>query len=394
LREPLQRLARTWQREFARDELPSLYFSPGRVNLMGAHLDYNGGPVMPVAIDRGTFLAVGKRGDSRLRLASLLEPGACEVELDGSSSASGATRIVRTGAWFDYPLGVAVALRREAVCGLDILYDGNLPIGGGLSSSASICVGTAVAMNAAWELRQGRMELIDAALWAEREFVGVKCGIMDPTSIGLARKGHLLWLDCRDRSHAHVPLDDSRLMIGVADSGVRRDLARGDFNERVEQCRSAFEELRRHVPEARCLRDIPLSVLDTHVGELSPLVAKRARHVLEEVERTLSARLALARGDLAELGRLMARTHQSLRDLFDVSLPELDCLAETALECDGVYGARLTGAGFGGCVVMLLHPRGEAGLVQHVQGRFERSFGRVPRVSIYHSADGPRELLI
>jgi galactokinase len=387
-RAALVEFAHAWRQRRGRSATPRLYFSPGRVNLMGAHLDYNGGPVMPVAIDRGTFIALAPRSDSRLRVASLVEPGECEIDL------AAAARPERSGAWFDYPLGVALALRgsRLDLPGLDVLYGGNLPIGGGLSSSASICVGTALALEQAWGMRQTPLQRIEAALWAEREYVGVKCGLMDPTSIGMARKGHLLWLDCKDRSSAHLPLDDDRLLIGVADSGVRRELARGDFNRRVEECRAAFAALRVHAPEATCLRDIPLHVLDAHGAALDAPVARRARHVLEEVARTWSARAALLRGDLQAFGAAMVRTHASLRELFEVSLPELDLLAEVALSIDGVYGARLTGAGFGGCVVVLLHPRAQHELAPRLQQAFARRFGRVPDVKLYASSDGPREV--
>jgi galactokinase len=383
-------LVRAWQQHFGRRDVPRVYYAPGRVNLMGAHLDYNGGPVMPVAVDRGTFIALGARGDARLRLASLLQPGECEVDLERAAPSA------RSGAWFDYPLGVAQALRsqRQRAVGLDALFGGNLPIGGGLSSSASICVGTSLAFEQAWGIEKSNLERIEVALWAEREFVGVKCGVMDPTSIALARRGRLLWLDCRDRSFEHVALDDARIALGVADSGVRRELARGDFNLRVEQCRAAFEHLRRYAPGATCLREVPADVLASHATELAPVVARRARHVVSEVERTFAARHALARGELDEFGALMSRTHASLRDDYEVSLPELDCLAETGCALDGVYGARVTGAGFGGCVVVLLHPRASAALAPALESEFARRFGRVPRVTIYASSDGPRELSI
>src|SRR5262249_4964730 len=189
---------------------------------------------------------------------------------------------------------------------------------------------------------------------AEREFVGVQCGIMDPCAVGLARAGHLLWLDCKDGSSAYIPLDASRYSIGVADSMVRRELAQGSFNERVRQCAAAFEGLRRHQPGSACLRDIRVEVLEEHGHELEPMLARRAAHVVQEVARTFAARESLERGDAAGLGRKMLETHESLRTLFEVSVPELDQLVASATACEGVLGARLTGAGFGGCVVALL----------------------------------------
>ena len=365
-----------------------VYFAPGRVNLMGAHLDYSGGPVMPLAVDRGTFVAVRSRPDRVLRLASSLEPG--EVELDLRQ-----TELARTGTWCDYPLGVVLALRRRTpdLAGLDLCFGGNLPIGGGLSSSASICVATAFAVGRALGLGLSAEDQVDAALRAEREFVGVQCGIMDPCAVGLAREGHLLWLDCKDRSSEHVPLDADRLGVAVADSGVRRDLARGDFNRRVAECAEAFRLLAPHVRGATCLRDVPADVLDAHASELPPVLARRARHVVDEVARTFRAKTALLAGDLAELGRLMVETHRSLRELYEVSIPELDCLVEAALEVPGVYGARLTGAGFGGCAVIVLRPDAAPKLAEHVPARFVERFGRRPRVDLFRSGGGPRQLL-
>jgi galactokinase len=366
------------------------FFSPGRVNLMGAHLDYSGGPVMPTAIDRGTFIALRPRPGPRIRLASTLDPEAFEFDLERLPAA-------RLGRWVDYPLGVLAALVRRArdaraLGGCELLFGGNLPVGAGLSSSASICVGTAFALDRLWNLGLEPLELVDVALEAERGFVGVQCGIMDPYAVGLARPGHLLWLDCADRSWEHLPFDGSRVQIAVADSGVRRELAQVAFNERVRESAAAFEALRPYAPGARCLRDVPPAVLEAHRSELDPILARRAQHVLDEVGRTCAAREALLAGDLATLGALMTRTHDSLRDLYEVSVPELDQLVASARSVPGVLGARLTGAGFGGCVVVLLE-RGTAGALRTVLERdFRARFGRVPGFEVFAGDSGPREI--
>ncbi len=366
-----------------------VFFSPGRVNLMGAHLDYNGGPVMPLAVHAGTIVASRPRGDRRLRLASTLDGEERTFRLDDLPSAP-------LSSWVDYPLGVVrFVLERTGseACGLDLLFGGNLPIGAGLSSSASICVGTAHMLDAVWGTGLSVQERVDAALAAERGFVGVNCGIMDPYAVGFARPGHILWLDCKDASFEHLPLDPTRVVVAVADTGVRRQLAQGEFNRRVEECRLAFEALAGYANGARCLRDVPLSVLDAHGARLDPVLEKRARHVLEEVERTFTARRALLEGDLHTFGKQMSAAHRSLSDLFDVSVPELDCLVETALEWNGVLGARLTGAGFGGCAVILLAVDARPGLEEWVSTRFEERFGRAPGISFFEGDPGPRELL-
>jgi galactokinase len=235
------------------------------------------------------------------------------------------------------------------------------------------------------------MERVQLALEAEREFVGVQCGIMDPYAVGLARAGHILWLDCKDRSWAHLPIA-SGITIGVADSGVRRELAQGEFNRRVAQAQAAFAALRPHADGATCLRDVPREVLLRHGPELEPELARRARHVVEEVERTFRARAALLAGDVAAFGACMSECHASLRDLYEVSVPELDCLAESALEHGSVLGARLTGAGFGGCVVVLARDGAQADLARHLRASFAERFSRTPLVEFYGGDRGPREV--
>lgn len=373
---------------FGAGQRPRVFFSPGRVNLFGAHLDYNGGPVMPTAIDRGTFLAVRRRRDRRVRLASTLDGASFDFQLDSLPGEP-------LGSWVDYPLGVLTdlgLLAGQRACGIEVLFGGNLPIGAGLSSSASICVGMAYLLDHLWELGLETLERVRAALRAERGFVGVHCGIMDPFAVGLARPGHLLWLDCRDESWTHLPLDFESVSIGVADTGVRRELAQGEFNLRVAECNEAFDKLRDDVPDALCLRDVPMEVLEARQAELAPSIARRAEHVLAEVARAFAARDALLAGDVAQMGALMTRTHCSLRELFEVSCEELDVLVDAAEESEGAFGARLTGAGFGGCVVMLLRRGAEEGVLELVSARFAERFGRRPTIELFGGDEGPREI--
>ncbi len=364
-----------------------VFFAPGRVNLMGAHLDYNGGPVMPTAIDRGTLIFARVRSDREVHLASALEEGEFHGSVDDLPSSA-------SGAWFDYPLGVLRHRSQEGELahGLDLFFGGNLPIGAGLSSSASICVGTAYALQG---LGNGRIDLeacIASALWAEREFVGVHCGIMDPYAVGLARPNHLLWVDCKDGQVDHVPIDSDRLTIAVADSGVRRELAGSAFNDRVDQCARAFALLGDGVSGASCLRDVPREVVDAQRTRLGEDIWKRACHVTDEVERTLMARAALDGGDFAAFGRAMTASHDSLRDQFEVSIPELDFLVETAVAWPGVLGSRLTGAGFGGCIVILMETRACPGFAAHLNASYRSRFGRDSDVQFFQGDRGPREL--
>jgi galactokinase len=388
LGELLEQHTESFEVRYGRGSAARRFFSPGRVNLMGAHLDYNGGPVMPMALDRGTFLAVRPRSDDRVTLASTLEQEVFSAPLSALPKSS-------VGCWFDYPLGVIVSLLGQHPTreGVDILFGGNLPIGAGLSSSASICVGTAHALRSLWGLAPDPLACIRAALWGERSWVGVQCGIMDPYAVAMSRPGHVLWLECSDARHEHVPFDAQELLVAVVDSGVRRELAKGDFNRRVSECQEAFERLRTRAPGARVLCEIPPETVESAAGDLGPELLKRARHVAGEVVRTRAARRALESADHVEFGRCVSATHVSLRDLYQVSVPELDCLAEAAQAFPGVLGARLTGAGFGGCVVVVLRHEARAGLADHLEGAFARRFGRRPSVFFFRGDPGPREVL-
>jgi galactokinase len=375
-----------------------LFFAPGRVNLMGAHLDYNGGPVMPMPVDRGTLVAARPNALGRVRLASLREEGVFDsVELPATV----------TGAWYDYPIGVLAqsraAVRSGASEGLDLVFGGDLPIGAGLSSSASICVATALALHGCSGASVPRgaagrvgselgVQLVEEALKAERGHVGVQCGIMDPFAVGLGRPGHLLWLDCRDRSYEHVPLDTERYLVGIVDTGVRRELAAGAFNERVAQCAALFDHLRSPIASEEWLCDVPRARFDAALADLPDDLVRRGRHVFGELERTHAARAALVRGDVAAFGRAMTESHGSLRDDYQVSTPELDTLVEAATAVPGVLGSRLTGAGFGGCTVVLLEREARGELVEAVDRAFRARFGRPPVAEFFGGGDGPHEL--
>lgn len=354
---------------------------------------------MPMAIDRGTLVALRPRNDRRVRLASQLDSEGVEVELDRPPDSA-------LGRWVDYPLGVlrqivarapvrgADGVGIQGLVGLDILFGGDLPIGAGLSSSASLCVATAQALDSAWNVGLSGAERVDCALAAEREFVGVQCGIMDPYAVGLARPGHLLWLDCRDVTWEHLPLDMTQLVVAVADTGVRRELAAGAFNERVAQCAEAFELLRPFAPGSTCLRDVPRDVVLENLDRLSPVVAKRAKHVSSEVLRAFDAREAILAGDLRRAGAGMTATHRSFISDYECSSEELDFFVEAALEHPACFGSRLTGAGFGGCTVMMLASEGAREAIQHVGDRVEAAYGKRPKIESFAGDEGPREILL
>ena len=309
-----------------------LFFASGRVNLLGAHVDYHGGPVLPVAVDRGVFVAARVRADRRLRAVSLDFPGAHDLDLDALPQAAAA-------GFAAYPLGICVALEEGGarLRGLDLAFGGTVPAGAGMSSSAAILVATATAV-------------------AETRFVGVRCGIMDQFASALGRAGHALWLDCKDQSHDYVALPSERMSFMMLDSMTRRELAGGSFNRRVDESTGALAKIRRTAPGATCLRDVTSAQLEAARGDLSDVEWKRARHVVGEVARVQRARALLVAGDLLEFGTLMWQSHQSSRHLYEVSTDRLDALHELSVDHPDCYGARLTGAGFGGCAVALTAP--------------------------------------
>ena len=381
-------LVGSFRERFGEGAPPRVFQAPGRVNLMGAHLDYNGGPVVPMAIDRHTQFALRPRADDTVRIASLSAEGATEYSLSAMPRAS-------TGEWWDYPTGVIRHLVQagEPIGGFDLLVGGDLPIGAGLSSSASITVGTAFALDRVFQLSLGLRSAIAAALFAEREWVGVPCGIMDPFAVALSKANHLLWVDCKSEAVAHLPLPHDRVVVAVADTGLRRKLAHGEFRRRVEECGEAYSLLAPHAPGATCLRDVPIEVFRAHESALPIAVARRARHVVEEVERTFEARRALESGDVAGFGRRITEAHESLASNFEVSVPELDVLVEAAVSTPGVHGSRLTGAGFGGCVVILAEKTAADALTESLDRAFLDRFGRKPPIAFFGGDEGPRELL-
>ena len=351
--------------------------APGRVNLIGEHTDYNDGFVLPVAIDRDVWIAARPREDRRVRLHSLDLGQAAEFEL-------GAVDVPATAPWSHYVLGVAREIEAEgySVCGLDAAIQGSVPIGAGLSSSAALEVAAARAFCTASGIDWDGARMARLCQRAERRFTGAQCGIMDQFVAAMGVQGQTLLLDCRSLKYQHVPLP-AGLTVVIADSGVRRTLAGSAYNERRAQCEEAARLI--GVPT---LRDVSVESLEGIINRLPPLLRRRVRHVVTENRRTLDAADALRRGDAPRLGRLMVASHASLRDDYDVSCPELDALVEIALGHSGCLGARLTGAGFGGCTVNLVRASELDGFAARVRERYCGSFGLDPDVFACVASDG------
>jgi len=369
-----RRVARLFRERFGGEG--RLFFASGRVNLLGAHVDYHGGLVLPVAVDRGVFAAARVRADRVVRLVSANFSAAFEWSLDAPPSAAAA-------GWSVYPLGVLVTLEREGarLPGLDLAFGGDLPVGAGMSSSAAVLVATATAVAALTD-RAGRdlppIEVARLAHRAETQFVGVKCGIMDPFASALGGAGRALWLDCKDESFDHVPLPTARMAMVVLDSMTRRELKDGGFNRRVAESTGALRKLQARLPGITCLRDVDPEQLDAHRGALDDLEWRRARHVVTEVARVRRARELLREGRLLEFGQLMWLSHLSSRHFYEVSTERLDALHEFSLGHAACYGARLTGAGFGGCALALVRAGEVEPFCAHVAERFAVRFGQRP----------------
>ncbi|MGE5528160.1 MAG: galactokinase [Patescibacteria group bacterium] len=357
--------------------------APGRVNLIGEHTDYNGGFVFPIAIDFRLRLLGAARGDRRIRAYSLDFAEAVEFDLDRIEPDPEHT-------WSNYLRGVCLVLQEtgRVLRGMDLLVAGDVPQGAGLSSSAAFEVAAALLCKELSSLDLPDLELIRLCQRAENDFVGVNCGIMDQFVSRLGRKGHALLLDCRDLSYSHHPLDPAKARVIVVNSGVRHALVSSEYNLRRRQCEEGAAALGERLPSVRSLRDVSPRMLDEFDGALDPVVARRCRHVVLENERTLDAAKALDAGDLERFGRLMYESHQSLRDLYEVSCAELDLLVGLARGLPGVYGARMTGGGFGGCTVNLVRPEAADGFAASIRRSYEKETGRKPEVYLCTAAAG------
>ncbi len=359
----------------------SIIIAPGRVNLLGEHVDYNDGPVLPVAIDKTMKLAFEPRPDDVVELSALdlgektafrITDLDKKVDLDGRPLPSFAL----------YPASVAWAIREAGfkVQGMRAAYTSNIPIGSGLSSSAAVEMGFASAFMqlGGWDI--DRMDLVRLAQKGENEFVGVHSGLMDQFASLFGMANHALYLDTRDLSWEPVPLPQD-VAIVVANSNVPRKLAESAYNDRQSACQKAVSLLQQTLPDIQALRDLTPTLFNRHAHLLPQPIRKRARHVVEECARVYEAVARLRKGDLVGFGALMAAGHASLRDLYEVSLPELDTLVELAMAQPGCFGARLTGAGFGGCTVNLVRQDKSADFISALASDYAAQTGR--RASIY-----------
>jgi len=360
--------------------------APGRVNLIGEHTDYNDGFVMPAALDFSTWVSVSPLEERKLKIFSENYGEEIEVDLDDRNLSA-------RRRWSDYPVGVAVVLERAGfrLRGARLQIRGEVPIGSGLSSSAAIEVATACALTANSGLKIDPRELAVLCQRAENEFVGARVGIMDQfiSLFGQAQKA--LLLDCRSLEFRLLPLPDNVRLI-ICNTMVKHALASSAYNERRAQCEAGVKDLEKFVPNVTALRDVTLEQLEAHADGLDDVVYRRCRHVITENARVLSAGEALEQGNLGRFWELMAESHRSLRDDYEVSSEELDLMVEIAQKVEGVYGARMTGGGFGGCTVNLVADTRVEEFKDRVSRECERTTTLRPEIYVCTAANGAEEV--
>lgn len=372
-----------------------VFASPGRVNLIGEHTDYNGGYVFPAALALSSTVVARPRGDRMMNLI------ATDLGIMVQGSLDELIRY-KSLKWGNYQFGVADELQKAGykLVGCDLLYHDTVPLGAGLSSSAAIEVATAIALvsmgNMAFGLDRS-VDMIEIALIsqkAENNYVGVNCGIMDQFASAMGRANHAIFLNCRDLSCHHVPLNLKDYRIVIANTNKKRGLAESKYNERRSQCEEALSILKKYIPEVGCLGEITLESFNRYKHEIrDEIIRKRAEHVIAEDDRVLKSVEALNNDDIALFGKYMIASHDSLRDLYEVTGVELDALVEEALKIEGVAGSRMTGAGFGGCTVSIVREDAVNRFMEEVAKGYTQKAGLVPSFYISEAGDGGREII-
>ena len=385
-----EKIYKRFQEIFGEEGEIGVYFAPGRVNLIGEHTDYNGGHVFPCALTIGTYGAVRKRNDNKLRFYSMNfeHLNVIESSLDDL--------IPRKNAgWTNYPKGVMWALREkgyEIPCGIDLMLFGNIPNGSGLSSSASVEVLTGYILNDLFDLGISNQDLALLGQFSENNFNGVNCGIMDQFAIAMGKKDHAIFLDTADLSFEYAPIKLEGAKIVISCSNKKRGLGDSKYNERRAECEEALEEIRQKV-KVDSLGDLSEEQFEEVKDAIKDATRqKRAKHAVYENQRTIKAVQALKANDIELFGKLMNASHVSLRDDYEVTGIELDTLVEEAWKVDGVIGSRMTGAGFGGCTVSIVKDDAVDTFIEKVGTAYKAAIGYAADFYVVQIGDGPAKL--
>ncbi len=362
--------------------------APGRVNLIGEHTDYNDGWVLPIAMSQSLNVLAGPRDDGQIAVRSTMADGVFTfgAKDPGPPNEGGGPD------WIEYVRGGAVMLRREgmALASCNLLIDSDVPVGGGVSSSAALEVGSMLGMLHIAGQSMDPVRLALAARLAEHEYAHSPCGIMDQFICALGRENHALLLDCRDQSYRHVPFHFEGTLLMVLNTRVKHSIAHGEYPVRQEQCRQGLQELQAAGESIVSLRDATMDMLSRHESSMEGVIYRRCRHVVTEIARAVEAGAALEDGDPERFGKLMWDSHASLRDDYEVSCPELDALVKIAMTTQGIFGARMTGGGFGGCAIALARAEAAEELRARVQARYDTEFEKPAVIYTTNASDGAR----
>lgn len=373
-----------------------VFSSPGRVNLIGEHTDYNGGYVFPAALTLSSTVIARPRKDSLINLAVTDLDDRVSAPLDRLSD-------YKNIRWGNYQLGVADELQKAGykLTGCDMLFHDTVPIGSGLSSSAAIEVVTAIALitlgNEAFGISReiDMVEVAKISQIAEHNFIGVNCGIMDQFASAMGKKDHAILLDCRDLSYKYIPLELKGYKIVISNTKKKRSLAAVKYNERRSECEKGLEILKKVLPDITCLGDVSAEQFEQYKHTIEDeVIRKRVEHVIYEDDRVLKSAEALKNNEFEKFGKYMIESHNSLRDLYEVTGVELDTLVEEALKIDGVIGSRMTGAGFGGCTVSIVREDAVDSFIEKVGKAYQDKTGIKAEFYISEIGDGGREIKI
>lgn len=383
-------LIKEFQSIFSSTETPRVFFAPGRMNLIGEHTDYNGGHVFPASLSFGTYALGRKRDDQLLRFYSLNFPETGIIECDLNSLS-----FDKAAGWANYPKGMVLYMKEasnNALHGADILFYGNIPNGAGLSSSASIELATGVLVNGLFDLKMERIPMIQLGQKVENEYIGVNSGIMDQFAIGMGKENHAILLNCQTLDYRYAPIVLENHAVVIINTNKQRTLAGSKYNERRSQCEEAVKELQQKLPISS-LGELSARQFEENKQLITdPINRKRAKHAVFENLRTLEALEKLQQDDLAGFGQLMNESHLSLRDDYEVTGIELDTIVQAAWDQEGVIGARMTGAGFGGCAIAIVEKNRIEEFKTNINKKYHETVGYEATFYTAAIGDGAREL--
>ena len=378
-----EQLRRQFREKYNND--PLLIAAPGRVNLIGEHTDYNEGFVLPGAVDKKMYVAMAENNTNTVNVYANQFKESYSFPLEG---------IKPVDSWMNYLLGVTYHIldKGKTIRGVDVIIDGDVPVGAGMSSSAALTSAYGFALNEIFKLGFSRMDLAFIGQKTEHTFVGVMCGIMDQFASLHGKKGHVMKLDCRSLQYEYIPFDFPDYNIVLVNSMVSHSLAGSEYNVRRQQCEEGVAILKKHYPHINSLRDVSLEVLSLHRHELSDIVYDRCWYVVSEEQRLTTGCAALQQGDLATFGKMMNATHQGLSKQYSVSCTELDFLAERAGFIEGVVGSRMMGGGFGGCTINIVRREAVEQFTDKIQKAFHQLFRETPLVYVTQIEDGTKAI--